>query len=214
MNNEWNTYKEELFKKMPFLRDTLNKGASEDEIRDVEAKMGLNFPEDLRNLYLDNNGDDMEAICGVLLGFHLFDLDDLYYQWEGWKDIINEWTPEEIENTAINTSEPDGFIKKRYADLKWIPLCDDGSGNHIGVDLDPDVKGKVGQIISFGRDEDDKYVLADSLNAFFERLTRIVNSEHFFIGEFDGEEVIFLGVNNEEEGSHLIDYLKKSDSVK
>ena len=32
--------------------------------------------------------------------------------------------------------------------------------------------------------------------------------------DYEGEEVIFLGVNNEEEGSHLIDYLKKSDSVK
>ena len=109
---------------------------------------------------------------------------------------------------------PVGCIKQRYADLKWIPICEDGSGNHIGVDLDPDVNGKVGQVINFGRDEDDKHVLADSLKTFFERLTRIVNSDDFFIGEIEDEEVIFLGENNEEEGSCLIDYLKDEDSVK
>ena len=57
-------------------------------------------------------------------------------------------------------------------------------------------------------------VLAESLSAFFERLARIVNSEDFFIGEIEGEEVIFLGEDSEEEGSSLIDYLKDNDSVK
>lgn len=214
MNNAWNTYKDELFSKLPFLRDTLNEGASEEEISAVEAKIGVTFPDDLRTLYLDNNGDNGEAVCGVLLGFHMLDLDELYYQWKGWKDIIDKRAPEDIENSSFNTSEPEGCIKKRYADLKWIPICEDGSGNHIGVDLDPDVNGKVGQIINFGRDEYDKTVLADSLNSFFERLTRIVNSEDFFIGDFDGEDVVFLGADNEEEGSHLTDYLRRSDSVK
>ena len=214
MKDAWNSYKEALFSKMPSLRATLGAGVSKAEIKAVEDKMGITFPADLRTLYLKNNGDNGEKWCGMILGYHFLPLDELYYQWEGWRDIINEWTPEEIENRSVNSSVPVGCIKQRYADLKWIPICEDGSGNHIGVDLAPDVNGKMGQVINFGRDEDDKHVLADSLKTFFERLTRIVNSDDFFIGEIEDEEVIFLGENNEEEGSCLIDYLKDEDSVK
>lgn len=214
MNNSWETYKEALFRKMPSLRGTLNEGASEEEIRAVEEKMGIVFPEPLRTLYLENNGDNGEKWCGMILGHHFLDLDELYRNWEGWRDIINDWTPEAVADTSINSSVPESSVKRRYADVLWLPISEDGSGNHIGIDLDPDVKGKVGQVINFGRDEDEKYVLAESLSAFFERLARIVNSEDFFIGEFEGEEVIFLGEDSEEEGSSLIDYLKDNDSVK
>ena len=54
-----------------------------------------------------------------------------------------------------------------YTKPRWIPLTADGSGGHIGLDLDPWPGGRVGQIILFGRDEDVKIVLAESLAQFF-----------------------------------------------
>lgn len=39
----------------------------------------------------------------------------------------------------------------------------------VGVDLDPGEQGTVGQIINFGRDEDNKLVLAPNLAAFIPR---------------------------------------------
>ena len=206
----WNNYKKALFAKMPSLKDTLNRGATLDELRAAEQELGINFPTELKALYLDNNGDDREAICGMMLGFHFLALDELRSEWRSWKELAND--PEHNDPRRF-TSKPEGFIKKRYADTKWIPICTDDGGNFIGLDLDPDVNGCPGQIINFGRDEHNKFIIAENLGQFIERMTRIVNSEHFFVGEFDGEDVIFLG-SDSEEGAHLTDYLKEDDSVK
>ena len=213
MNKAWKTYTEALFRRMPSLRNTLGKGASEDEIRAAEEEIGIVFPEMLRTLYLDNNGDTGESVCGMMLGFGFYDLDTLCSEWRSWKETAERMDETDLTGSRF-TSEPVECIKRRYADPLWIPICGDGGGNHIGIDLDPDVKGRVGQVINFGRDEESKTVLAESLNAFLERLTRIVNSDDFFIGEFDGDEIILLGSDDEEEGSHLTDYLRKDDSVK
>ena len=39
-------------------------------------------------------------------------------------------------------------------------------------------------------------------------------SKDFYIGEYDGEEVILLGTDDVDEGSYLIDYLESENSVK
>jgi hypothetical protein len=43
-------------------------------------------------------------------------------------------------------------------------------GNYLGVDMAPGVQGHEGQVINFGRDEDVKAVLADSLAEVLEWL--------------------------------------------
>ena len=58
---------------------------------------------------------------------------------------------------------PEGAVDPAYINPRWIPLTHDGSGNHIGLDMDPWPGGRVGQIILYGRDEDVKTVLAPSL---------------------------------------------------
>ncbi|MFJ9499072.1 SMI1/KNR4 family protein [Brevibacillus centrosporus] len=45
----------------------------------------------------------------------------------------------------------------------WLPISKDWGGNHLGLDLDPDEQGRMGQVINFGRDEEVKYVVALSL---------------------------------------------------
>ena len=39
-------------------------------------------------------------------------------------------------------------------------------------------------------------------------------SDDFYVGEYDGEEVIWLGADDDDEGAYLIDYLRSEDSVK
>ena len=41
--------------------------------------------------------------------------------------------------------------------MKWLPFCSDDGGNFIGIDLDPDVNGTVGQVINFGKPFHAKY---------------------------------------------------------
>lgn len=212
MNHAWNVYKKELFTRMPVLRETLNQGASEDAVRAAEAEIGVTFPAELREMYLANDGDEAE-ICGVLLGFHFLSLDELLSEWRSWKELA--------ENAELNapdhfTSTPPGRIKRRYADAKWIPLCSDSGGNFIGIDLDPDVNGRAGQVINFGRDEHNKVVLEVNLNAFLERLTRIIRSDDFVIedDEFADGQIICFGPEDRDGHYHLTEYLVSEGSVK
>lgn len=211
MNHAWNVYKKELFGKMPALRDTLNKGASEAAVQAAEQEIGVSFPTELREMYLANDGDSNEALCGVILGFHFYSLETMLSEWRSWKDLAED---DELNQPKSFTSTPAGRIKRRYADTKWIPICTDDGGNYIGIDLDPDVCGRAGQVINFGRDEHDKAVLESNLNAFLERLTRIVRSEHFVIEEYDGEDVICFRSEDDEGHSHLTEYLLSEDSIK
>ena len=207
----WNTYKELLFEKMPHLSETLNEGVSAKDLKSAESQMGLTFPEYLKELYLTNNGDDNEAICGMIMGLHFLSLESLLNEWRGLKKIADD---PKLNNNGSFSSYPMASIKRCYADAKWIPFCTDGGGNFIGIDLAPGPNGKAGQIINFGRDEGNKAVLAKDLNAFFERLIRIIKSDEFNVADYDGEDVILIGTDDVEEGFHLTDYLKSADSIK
>jgi cell wall assembly regulator SMI1 len=91
----------------------------------------------------------------------------------------------EVKRTDYNfdeeipfTSFPENAIKKKYFNHKWIPVFEDGGGNYIGIDLDPDVKGSKGQVIIFGRDEEDMVILGKNLDDFFDFcLTQIKKHE-------------------------------------
>lgn len=210
MNHAWNYYKKALFERMPSLKATVNPAASEAEIQAAEAELGIAFPAELRELYLTNNGDNHEAANGLILGLEFLSLQEMCSTWRGWVDLAND---PEHNNPEHFSSSPAGCIRRRYADTKWIPLCEDGGGNYIGIDMDPDVNGKIGQIINFGRDEHDKVVLADNLDAFFARLTRLTESNDFGIEE-DEEDIIVFGPENHPGHNHLTDYLKSDNSVK
>ncbi len=211
MRHAWKAYKEELIGRLPFLRETLNPGVSAADIAAAEQAIGVSFPKPLKELYLDSNGDSEEAACGMIMGFHFLTLEEAVSECRHWAELAEKQGQSDERSF---TSKPEGCIKRRYADPKWIPICADGGGNFLGVDLDPDVNGKSGQVINFGRDEHEKAVLAEDLDSFFERLVRIINSPDFFIGDFDGEEVVCLCSADVDEAEFLTDYLKSEDSVK
>jgi hypothetical protein len=56
-------------------------------------------------------------------------------------------------------SVPTGYIRQEYSQRGWFPLVTDKAGNYLGVDLNPDEFGTVGQVIVFGRDFDMKVVM-------------------------------------------------------
>jgi cell wall assembly regulator SMI1 len=88
----------------------------------------------------------------------------------------------DYDNMFDFTSTPENAIKKKYFYHKWLPLFSDYGGNYIGIDLDPDKNGTKGQVINFGRDEQDMFVLAENLESFFDKMiTEINKPENLFI---------------------------------
>jgi cell wall assembly regulator SMI1 len=102
-------------------------------------------------------------------------------------------------------SIPPGAVKPLFANSSWIPLITDDSGNHIGVDLDPDQQGSLGQVILFGREFDTKFVLApnwgDFLLSFVKELENgnyLIHSEVDDVFAGEGELVFFDKAINRE----------------
>ncbi len=58
--------------------------------------------------------------------------------------------------------------------------------NHIGIDLEPGPCGVVGQVINFGRDQEQKYVLARSWAHFLKDVADELEAGNFVITEDEG----------------------------
>jgi len=140
-------------------------GASIDELEEYEKKVGNRLPDSLKEFYRTHNGQSSNI--GLFFGIVFSSLEESLEDWSLWKSIIEEGTYYE-EFSEYMESDPEGYIKKQYANTGWLPFTSDHAGNHLGVDLDPDSKGTIGQVIAFGRDEDEKILIANSFEEFID----------------------------------------------
>lgn len=163
MDELWSALEDWLGQYLPEVLVDLNPGCSNQELTELERRLDCRLPEDVKAFYRRHDGQKGQA-TGLFCGLPFLSAIALYDQWSAWRDLALE--DEEIITEIESESYPDGAIKPVYINLKWIPLAHDGSGNHLGVDLDPDTTGIVGQVINFGADETRKFVLADTLTNF------------------------------------------------
>ncbi|CQR56554.1 SMI1/KNR4 family protein [Paenibacillus riograndensis] len=180
----------------------LNEPATEEELLEAEQQLGFPLPEEVEELYRIHNGQN--HMYGIVFGLDFLSLTELCRKWNDWKELIDSEGPEGLEELGgLCTSAPPGAIQTVYANLRWIPLFYDGSGNAVGVDLDPGEQGSMGQIINFGRDEDNKLVLAPNLAAFIPRYLTAFAGEVEIEAE-DDEDDIFFSLD-----AHAIDVWKR-----
>ncbi|HSU15007.1 SMI1/KNR4 family protein [Longimicrobium sp.] len=140
----------------------LNAGASPGRIRELETDLRVELPDSVRQFLAVHDGQGPGP--GLVFGLEFLSIDGIRQNWS----VLDEAEIEEMNSTLAGdmSSWPEGFVKPLYWNRRWIPLTHDFGGNHIGIDLDPDVRGTVGQVIVFGRDEDEKMVIAPSFDAF------------------------------------------------
>lgn len=157
----------------------LRPGASDDQIDSLEAHLGVDFPDSLKSFLSIHDGQDGRA--GLVGGQQLLSAESIRRQWDMWRSL------DEVQMNAdcadLMASHPERAIKPMYTNRYWIPLTTDWGGNHIGLDFDPDAQGTVGQVIRFGRDEDTKQLIAESFDAFVEKLVASL-SESNWNGEY------------------------------
>ena len=101
----------------------------------------------------------------MFFGWVFVPIESIAQNWQTWHEL-QDMNRDMAESMS---SYPKGHIKNLYTNDRWIPLIDDFGGNHVGIDLDPDVKGIPGQVIIFGADEDEKRLIANSFTEFLEK---------------------------------------------
>jgi cell wall assembly regulator SMI1 len=89
------------------------------------------------------------------------------------------------EFSEESASSPAGAIQRLHACRAWIPLVEMNDSNQIGIDLDPG-PGGGGQVINFGRDQEQKYVLARSWAHFLEDVADELGRGNFVITGDEG----------------------------
>lgn len=164
-----------------------NPPATDEQLDAFERLIGLKLPRAYRLLYRWHNGENDDR-WGHIFGLPLLPLDQAAAQWITWTKVLAEFGGNRY--VVPGSSWPNGAVDPAYINPRWVPLTHDGSGNHIGLDFDPWPGGRVGQVILFGRDEDVKAVLAESLGEFLEWIAGLLASGNFRLGRGPQERVL------------------------
>ncbi|CAI8491244.1 unnamed protein product [Hanseniaspora opuntiae] len=150
---------------------SFNDPCSYQDLNDVEKDMNVTLPKPFKVSSRIHDGQELDGLSGVqglFFGLTLMTLDEIVSMREHWAKIHRNLysSPQRQKKLPIQGSIPPGFIKLQYCNPMWIPVVTDNAGNHIAIDLDPGIKGTVGQIIIFGRDFDTKFVIAENWGEF------------------------------------------------
>ncbi|KTB59111.1 beta-1 3-glucan biosynthesis protein [Pseudomonas viridiflava ICMP 13104] len=171
---------------LPEVRADLAPGCSQASLAEFESQVGRAFPQGLADLYRAHDGQAGGVNTGPFFGLTFLSLAQARNHWESWKQIVDEYSPEDMkEASAFCKSAMPGGIKEVYANQYWVPFAHDYGGNYLGVDLDPAQRGTSGQVINFGRDEDERFVVALSLETFVEWLVCQLESGNALIRDED-----------------------------
>lgn len=153
-----------------------NPPATDAQIDAFERQIGLKMPRSYRQLYRWHNGENDDR-WGHIFGLPILPLEQAAADWQQWQRTLAAFGGNRY--AIPGGAWPDGAVDPAYTNPAWIPLTSDGSSGHIGLDFDPWPGGRVGQVILFGRDEDVKVVLAESLGQFLAWVAGLLESGNF-----------------------------------
>jgi cell wall assembly regulator SMI1 len=167
----------------PLAHANLAGPASAAQIAEVEGVTGQILPDGVKDVWRLNNGQKQTMIattvndaivCIPTLSFLSTDLTIAI--WREWDKLRR--TDVKIDELQSCGSSPEaGVVQPLYTHPAWIPLWSDPtSADFIGVDLAPGEKGQRGQIINFGRDEEEHRCYAPHFEGLLQILLEEVES--------------------------------------
>lgn len=153
-----------------------NPPATDVQLDAFEQLVGFRMPRSYRQLYKWHNGENDDR-WGHIYGLPLLTLEHAAADWKSWTSTLAAFGGNRY--AIPGGGWPEGAVDPAYINPRWIPLTNDGSSGHIGLDFDPWPGGRAGQVILYGRDEDVKVVLAESLGQFLDWVARLLESGNF-----------------------------------
>jgi cell wall assembly regulator SMI1 len=94
----------------------------------------------------------------------------------------------EVARLDAQVSHPAGHIREVFIDPGRVPFCATDDWNAVGIDLNPGPLGTHAQVITFGQDEHDKYVLAASLTEFIGEYVQRLEQGRVRVYQPDGDQ--------------------------
>ena len=188
MKDVWQRIDKWLEVNAPQILDTLQPGASDEEIHEVEDFLSIEFPDDVKDSYRIHNGQSAGDV-GFINGLEFLSLERIKDEWGIWKGLLDSGDFEGWE------SEPENEIRADWWNPKWIPLTFDWGGNHDCLDLAPTEEGNMGQIISMWHDDAVRQVMAKSFRSWLEQFANDLEAGRYALSEEYGGLVSIDDVN-------------------
>ena len=188
MQNQWLWFENWLAENSSEVLNELNDGCNLEQFLEVEDEIGLKLPQSFKDFYLIHNGQKDEDYFGLFYGVSLLPLNKILEEMRVWNGIINEYGEEGMkENFDYGqvSFNPDK-LKAQYANKKWIPFAIICDNCYLGLDFDPETNGIVGQVINFGREEEQKAVLANSFEEFIDWYIQEIERGNYLVYSEDG----------------------------
>lgn len=160
----------------PQILETLRSPASDAQIKAVENRLSIQFPEDVKNSYCIHNGQSSYEY-GLIEGREFLSLERIQDEWQVWKGLLDDGDFDGIE------SDPDAGIRRDWWSPQWIPLTYNGAGYHDCLDLNP-AEGGIGQIISMYHDSGDREIVAPSFREWLDKYAEGLESGQYVFSDY------------------------------
>ena len=185
VKSTWARIDKWLAKNLPQVSEALNPPATEEQIAQFEKVTRRQLPRDVRDSLRIHNGQ-RDVATGVVFGLLLLPLDRVLSDWEAVRTLEDDGAEYEY-----CTSKPKKAVQLCQNHPGWIPLIADWSGSHLGVDTAPGVAGTTGQVINFGRSEDQHFAISLSWGDFLADMMDQFASGNVIIDTEDEEFIDF-----------------------
>jgi cell wall assembly regulator SMI1 len=160
----------------------LNEPLDDSQLDKLEDYYKLEIPTDLRALYKWKNGQDMKCFESFINNSIFTPLNQALY-----------------DASELNSMIGFDFEIENWWNEKWIPIFQNGGGDSICYDLGGTFTGQQGQLIEFWHADNDRNVIAPTLEAFLNKLTYYYDTKsksdfdkYFHVEKIDGYPRIFI----------------------
>ncbi|MCC7423874.1 MAG: ankyrin repeat domain-containing protein [Planctomycetaceae bacterium] len=152
----------------------LRKPALESQLAELERKVGLALPRELREAYLTFNGQKSG-------GYEIFpapDPDEERFFWLSVAEVASEWQVfqdvSEADGNPPRSADPG--VRESWWHKGWLPFVSNGGGDVICIDMAPAKGGSKGQVIIVSHESAPRRRLANSFLEFLDATVESIES--------------------------------------
>jgi cell wall assembly regulator SMI1 len=189
---DWRRVHRWTYRHMDELRWTLSKPATSPQIVELEERIGVKVPVDLRASLESHNGQKDDRY-GFFFEYPLLSLALIEKAQQLDASLTDEQLAqrEQEEAAAIRKRTPEEFHGKIKADAKvltrWIRIA--GRENFLALDLDPGPEGALGQVVALGPDVTPR-VIARSFRQLLQAWANVLESGQYELVEVEGRKLL------------------------
>ncbi len=181
VSDSWDRIEHWLQHHAPDAYRALRPGATDAALARAEEALGVRLPDAYRESLRRHDGQDPNGPW-LVDGGQLCSFGALLDEWRAWNKML---TRGELEEFVWDIATDDAVRGDQWWRAGWLPLVAQ-DGDHLLVDVDPDPRGDVGQVVAFSHETGPGHVAAPSYDAWLNTWADELEAGMFVLDPEDG----------------------------